>query len=201
MNVIEIQCNGVTLAVAGASNASLFSVSVFATIEGQGAVVECRGILELSDDRRSHVDWIQMHEVQEGDVLRFCLFESETATAPVRQVVRTSPEHIASEAEYDEMLRAELAEPPPPRQLELIHPNAALRFAHSSGEQVTATLAGGMHHISFSVLWNKWELESCRVSLRSFAQDEALDDTTTKKWFRGRLSIGEHCTLTVGGER
>lgn len=189
------------MAVAGASNATLFSVSVFATIEGQGAVIESRGILELSDDRRSHVDWIQMHEVQEGDVLRFCLFESETTTAPVREVVRGSPEHIASEAEYDAMLKAERAEPTPPRQLELIHPNAALGFTHSSGEQITATLAGGMQHIRFSVLWNKWELESCRVSLSSFAHDGALDEMATKTWFRGRLSIGEHCTLIVGGER
>jgi hypothetical protein len=119
----------------------------------------------------------------------------------VREVVRGSPVHVASEAEYDEMLKAELAEPPPPRQLELIHPNAALRFAHSSGEQVTATLAGGMHHIRFSMLWIKWELESCRLSLSSFAHGKEPDEMVTENWFQGRLRIGEHCTLTVGADR
>jgi hypothetical protein len=195
MHALEIQRNGVTLAVVGARNALMFSADINSTIDEEAATIDIRGMIDLGNERKSHVSWLELAPLRIGDLLSFRFFESEVVTAPLKEVATDSEEHIAGQAEYQELLKSS---PMVPRQLDLRQPNAALELSIAGSEQVTATLEGGREFISFRVLWNQWRPERCRLSLSSFSQQEALARTGGKEWFQGALKAGEQCAVKVG---
>jgi hypothetical protein len=195
MHALEVQRNGVTLAVVGASNALMFSADISATVEEEAATIDVRGMLDLGSERRSHVSWLALEPLRIGDLLSFRFFESETVTVPVEEVATDSEEHLTGQAEYEELLRSN---PMVPRQLDINQPNATLQLRVAGDRQVIATLEAGREFIAFRILWNQWRPERCRLSLSSFSQQEALDRTGSREWFQGTLRVGEQCAVKVG---
>ena len=195
MHALEVQCNGVTLAVAGARNALMFSADISSMIEEEAATIDIRGMIDLGNERKSHVSWLELAPLRIGDLLSFRFFESEFVTAPLKEVATDSEEHIAGQAEYEELLKSN---PMVPRQVDIKQPNASLQLSIVGSEQVTATLESGREFISFHVLWDQWRPARCRLSLSSFSQQEALARTGGKEWFQGALKVGEQCAVKVG---
>jgi hypothetical protein len=195
MHALEVQRNGVTLVVVGASNALMFSADVSSTIEEEAATIDIRGMIDLGSDRKSHANWLELEPLRVGDVLSFRFFESEVVTAPIQEVATDSEEHVAGQAEYEELLKST---PIVPRQLDIKQPSASLQLSIAGSERITATLESGREFIAFRTLWDRWNPERCRISLSSFSQQEALSRTGSKEWFQGALKVGEQCTVTVG---
>jgi hypothetical protein len=195
MHALEVQRNGKTLVVVGASNALMFSANVSSTVEEEAATIDIRGMIDLGRDRQSHVDWLELEQLRIGDVLSFRFFETEVVTAPLQEVATDSAEHVAGQAEYEELLKSN---PIVPRQLDVKQPGASLQLTIAGSEQVTATLESGREFIAFRTLWNRWNPERCRISLSSFSQQEALSRTGGKEWFQGALRVGEQCVVKVG---
>ena len=195
MHALEVQRNGVTLVVVGASNALMFSADVSAMIEEDAATIDVRGMIDLGNDRKSHANWLELEPLRVGDVLNFRFFESEVVTAPLQEVATDSEEHIAGQAEYEELFKST---PMVSRQLDIKQPDASLQLSIEGSEGITATLESGREFIAFRTLWNRWNPERCRVSLRSFSQQEALSRTGGKEWFQGALTVGEQCAVKVG---
>jgi len=195
MHALEVQRNGETLAVVGASNALMFAAHVNAAIEEAGATLDLRGMLDLGDERTSHVSWLQLSQLQRGDLLNFRFFESEVVSSPRDEVATDSEEHIAEQAEFEEELKSN---PPAPRYIEARQPDVTLLLNISGNEPITATLESGRQFIAFRVLWNQWSPERCRLSLSSFSQQEGLARTGGKDWFQGTLEVGDQCAVKIG---
>jgi len=195
MYALEIQRNGITLAVVGASNALMFSADISATIEEEGATIDVRGMLDLGSERKSHVTWLALEPLRIGDLLNFRFFESDIANAPVEEMATDSEEHINRQAEYEALLKSN---PMVPGKLDIKQPNATLQLRAADGPEIIATLESGREFIAFRVLWNQWRPECCRLSLRSFSQQEALARSGSSEWFQGTLKVGEQCAVRIG---
>ena len=129
MHALEVQRNGVTLVVVGASNALMFSADVSATIDEESATIDIRGMIDLGSDRQSHANWLELEPLRVGDVLSFRFFESEVVTAPLQEVATDSEEHITGQAKYEELLKAT---PKVPRQLDIKQASASLQLTSRS---------------------------------------------------------------------
>jgi hypothetical protein len=195
MHALEVQRNGATLVVVGASNALMFSADVSATLEEEAARIDIRGMIDLGNDRQSHANWLELEPLQIGDVLSFRFFQSEVVTAPLQEVATDSEQHIAGQAQYEELLKST---PMVPRQLDIKQPRPSLQLSIAGSEGVTAILESGREFIAFRTLWNRWSPERCRVSLSSFSQQEALSRTGGRRWFEGVLEVGQRCAVKVG---
>ena len=196
MHAIEIQRNGVTLAVIGAPNALMLAADVGIMVEGPDAgTLDLRGMNDLGGDRKSHTNWVDESALSSGDVLLFRFIEAESATPPLREVAEDSEESVAERQWYEEQTQSL---PMAPRELERRLPNATLELSCPGREPITATLEGGREFISLHLLWNQWRRERCRLSLSSFSQQEALSRAGSKEWFQGYLLLGEQCVVKIG---
>jgi len=195
MHVLEVQLNGETLALVGASDALMFAAHLNTSIEEAGATLGLQGMRDLGGNRTSHVNWLPFLELSHGDLVSFYFFESKTATAPIEDIATDSEEHIAEQAEFEEELKSN---PPTTRLIEAIQPDATLQLRMPGSELITATLEGGREFIAFRILWNQWRPEHCHMLLSSFSQQEALVRSGRKAWFQGTLGVGERCVVKVG---
>jgi hypothetical protein len=89
MHALEVQRKGKTLVVVGASNALMFSANVSATVEEEAATIDIRGMIDLGNDRQSHVDWLELEPLRIGDVLSFRFFDAQFVTAPLQEACRS----------------------------------------------------------------------------------------------------------------
>ena len=67
MHALEVQRNGITLVVVGASNALMFSADVSATIEEEASTIDVRGMIDLGNDRKAHTNWLELEPLQVGE--------------------------------------------------------------------------------------------------------------------------------------
>jgi hypothetical protein len=195
MRALEIQRNGIMLAVVGASKAIMFTARISSMIVEEAATIDVRGMINLGDERESHVNWLELLPLNRGDLLSFRFIDSEVITPPISEVATDSEKHILEQEQYEERLKFN---PPVPRSIIAIQPNASLQLSIMGSQQITATLEGGREFISFSILWNQWRPEHCRISFSSFSQQETLERSGGKEWFQGLLKAGEKCTVKIG---
>lgn len=196
MHALRIKLNDATLAVVGVSNGVMFSARINAAImDEDAATIDVRGMITLGDDRNAHVTWAELLPLNKGDVLKFHFIDSQGVTPPITEVATDSKEYITAQNEYDELLKSN---PLTPRQVTALQPDAALQLSIKDKLDVAATLESGREFISFSVDWNKWRADHCRVSLTSFSQHEALARNGGREWFKGTITLGEECKVKVG---
>jgi hypothetical protein len=194
MHVLEVQLNGKTLVIAGATNAVLLSGRLSIFVQGpQAATLSVTGMNDLGDERQSHTRWLEEYELRTGDTVGF-KFGEGTPTPPLAEVATDSEEHRNEQEWYDEELRQN---PVTPQVLSRLLPNATLRLLFPDEAPIVATLEGGREFISFGLTWNQWHPERCRVALSSFSQEEALARAGSKEWFQGRLKLGDKCVVEV----
>lgn len=195
MHALQIEQNGQRIVVAGSSHATMIAADVSALIHEAGATIDVRGMTE-NDGIASHVSWIELAPISYGDriTFRFVDLDSEFFTLPLEDISTDSPQFIAEQAEYSELLRTD---PPVVRELEKNQPDATLSLLLSNQDRIAATFENGREFMTCSFLWNRWRPDQCRISLRSFSQEEALTRAGGEEWFQGALKLGESCTLRL----
>lgn len=197
MLALEIEHNGQRVVVAGASKATMIAADITAAIHETGASLDIRGMKEAADDGgESHITWVELAPIAYDDriTFRFVDVGGESVTPPMEETFTDSPEYASAQAEYLELVQNN---PLTIQVLDIKQPNATLSLLPPDQNRITAIFEQGREFMTCSFLWTKWRPEQCRVSLRSFSQEEALEKTGGKEWFKGTLKLGEACTVQL----
>lgn len=195
MYALIIKLNEETLATIGASNAIFFNSHIHISIDELGAALDLRGMLDLGSERTSHVNWLNPLQLQSGDLLCFHFVDSDVVTPPIEERATDSEEYISDQAAFEEEVRLNS---PSIRNLKQVQPNANIQLTVLKNEPIIATLESGREFIAFHIVWDQFNPERCYVSLSSFSQKEADSRSGGKDWFRGKLLVGEQCTIKLG---
>lgn len=195
MRALQVELNGQILAIAGSEAAVLLSGGINLSIdEIGGTLLDVGGMQDLGNDVHAHLTWVEMIDLVQGDQVTVRFVEVAAATPPSNMCRTDSPEHAAGQAAYENGLRRK---PPTPRALEQIQPEAKLILRWKDNTTVVASFESGREFISCRFCWNSFRPDRCRVTLRSFSQDEAFARTSGKDWFSGTLNVGEACEIEL----
>jgi hypothetical protein len=194
MRALQIELNGQSLAVAGSNAAVLLSAGISLSIHENGGTLDVSGMEDLGNDVRSHLSWVEMIDLAQGDRVTVKFVEVAAVTAPSEARRTDSPQYAADQAAYEDELRDN---PPTPRVLERKQPGARLALYWNADPPVAASFESGREFISCSFSWNSFRPDRCRVTLNSFSQVEALGRTGGRDWFSGILNVGEACAIEL----
>jgi hypothetical protein len=195
MHTVEILRNDEVLCKAGAANAAMLSAHISVSVQDHElGTLSVSGMNDLGGERQSHTYWLDELALVGGDALTLRFAEENAADPPVREIATDSEEHLKSQEWYEQQLKEH---PLVAQTLSRIQPNAKLRLLFPGELGIVATLEEEREFISFSLTWNRWRPEYCRITMSSFSQQEALARTGGKKWFEGKLKPGESCVVEI----
>lgn len=194
MRVLQIELNGRSLAVAGSDAAVLLSAGISLSIHESGGTLDVSGMEDVGNDVHSHLSWVDMIDLVQGDRVKINFVEAATATPPSDEKRTDSPQYAAEQAAYEDSLREN---PLKPQILEPKQPDIRLALYWKADPAVVALFESGREFISCRFSWNSFRPDRCRVTLRSFSQIEALGRTGGKDWFSGILNVGEGCAIEL----
>ncbi|WP_295752423.1 hypothetical protein [Undibacterium sp.] len=197
MRAIEIQRNETVICVVGVPQALLLSVDLSGDVEASVAGLSVHGMAEVEGDANLHLWWFNHLEILDGDELKFRFLETDEVSPCPEITASDSPEFIADQTEYEKMLKTNPISARP-----MIRNFSNLSFEVNAGSKlIVAALDEDREFLSARLTWNNFRPNSCRLSVSSFSQIEALARKGRKEWLVETVQLDETCLFKVSYNR
>lgn len=197
MICLKISIDEKVICYAGIENATLLTPFISSFVGDEyPALLDISGMCDLPGERKAHVYWLEAEGInlQQGSQFCIALIEYEQPTPPIKILATDSSEYMKAQSQFEEVERTFQ---PPIEPAIRRWPSVSFQCAINGEHQVTATLKSDEERLHCSFLWDCWNPEQCRISIRSFGGSMIHHNETKTEWLRTKLFLNDSFQIVV----